>query len=112
DGEHCVAANTGSGTVSFVSYATGTEVARVPTGAGPKHLETGAVPAGVLAAWAAVEDAAGDDVDGEHGAPAPDDRPDGLPATGGGLAGVGLALVGSAAAATRRRGQSPATGCA
>lgn len=51
DGRHCVAASTRGGTVSFLRYSTGTEVARVATGAGPKHVEAGRVPADVLAAW-------------------------------------------------------------
>ena len=46
--EHCFVANTGDGTVSVVSYAEGREVARVPVGLGPKHLEIGDVPISLL----------------------------------------------------------------
>ena len=46
---HCFVANTGDGTVSVVSYAERREVARVPVGKGPKHLELGDVPVSALA---------------------------------------------------------------
>ena len=46
--EHCFVANTGDGTLSVVSYAERREVARVPVGLGPKHLEIGDVPVDVL----------------------------------------------------------------
>ena len=45
---HCFVANTGDGTLSVVSYAQRREVARVPVGLGPKHLEVGEVPVDVL----------------------------------------------------------------
>jgi YVTN family beta-propeller protein len=46
--EHCFVANTGDGTLSVVSIAQQREVARVPVGLGPKHLEVGEVPFSVL----------------------------------------------------------------
>ena len=46
--EHCFVANTGDGTVSVVSYDARREVARVPVGQGPKHLELGDVPVSLL----------------------------------------------------------------
>jgi YVTN family beta-propeller protein len=48
DDTHCFVANTGDGTLSVVSYAERREVARVPVGLGPKHLEVGDVPVDVL----------------------------------------------------------------
>lgn len=43
-GGHCYVANTGDDTLSVISYALGTEVARLNVGDGPKQLETGRVP--------------------------------------------------------------------
>jgi DNA-binding beta-propeller fold protein YncE len=51
-GRHCYLANNRDGTVSVVSYAAGREVARIPTGAGPKYLVGARIPAGILAGTA------------------------------------------------------------
>jgi YVTN family beta-propeller protein len=48
DGRYCFVPNTGDDTLSVVSYAARKEVARVPVGDGPKHIEIGAVPRSVL----------------------------------------------------------------
>lgn len=111
DGGHCVVANTRGGTVSFISYATAEEVARVTTGLGPKHLEAGAVPADVLAAWSGPDSADGAPGDGgagvgsAEGAP-PDESPGttggSLAATGGSAAAVAAALAALAVALRRR----------
>jgi len=43
-GTHCYLANAGDGTVSVVSYAEQREIARIPVGAGVKHVLAGRVP--------------------------------------------------------------------
>ncbi|MEX2195200.1 MAG: beta-propeller fold lactonase family protein [Thermoleophilaceae bacterium] len=48
-GSHCFVPNTREGTLSVISYAGRAEVARVPVGHGPKHLEAAQVPESVLA---------------------------------------------------------------
>ncbi|MBW3621551.1 MAG: hypothetical protein KY461_15010, partial [Actinobacteria bacterium] len=103
DGRHCVAANTGDGTVSFLSYTTRQEVARVPTGHGPKHLEAGRVPTDVLAAWAADGAPDGEGDRGDEGLV----RADALPATGGGAV-TGGALLLAVSAGCRRVSRSAA----
>lgn len=95
DGEHCVAANTRDGTVSFVSYAEQAEAARIETGEGPKHLEVGRVPVDVLDAWAGGPVVGDEDPNGTEGGRS-------LPATGGGAAVAGLLGLAAVFAATRR----------
>ncbi|SIN82197.1 DNA-binding beta-propeller fold protein YncE [Parasphingorhabdus marina DSM 22363] len=48
DGSLCLLANTRSDDVSFVSRDSQTEIARVPTGRGPKHITLGQVPVDLL----------------------------------------------------------------
>ena len=48
DGSLCLLANTRSDDVSFVSRESETEIARVPTGRGPKHITLGRVPVSLL----------------------------------------------------------------
>jgi YVTN family beta-propeller protein len=47
-GRRCFVANTRADTLSVISYRTRREVARLPVGDGPKHIEAGRVPVGVL----------------------------------------------------------------
>jgi YVTN family beta-propeller protein len=48
DGKYCYVSNSLSNTVSIISYAQETEVARVPVGNHPQRIRTAAVPVGVL----------------------------------------------------------------
>jgi YVTN family beta-propeller protein len=49
DGRYCFVSNSLSDTVSVISYATATEVARIPVGAYPQRLHATTVPGEVLA---------------------------------------------------------------
>lgn len=111
DGRSCVVANNRDGTVSVISYAEAREVARLETGAGPKHLQPARIPTDVLGAHTGTDAAAQADArpaeGGEAAAavPAPS-----LPATGATTAAIGIValFLGAAGLSSgRRRGSLP-----
>jgi DNA-binding beta-propeller fold protein YncE len=98
---NCFVANTGDDSVSVVSYAQRREVARVAVGAGPKHLELGEVPLGVLGQPSRAVPAGTPQAAAAVAAPAGR----GLPVTGGGqlLPLVAVLLLAASWLAARRR---------